>query len=100
MDELPTNLVRYFCKFKTTNHNLPIEKGRHLGVDRNLRFCSQCNKNLMGDEFHYLFECEAFKEIRIRLLKKCYYCYPNAYKLDKLMNCKKQAELKKTSSIL
>ena len=50
---------------------------------------------LMGDEFHYLFECEAFKEIRIRLLKKFYYCHPNAYKLDKLMNCKKQAELKK-----
>ena len=44
-DILPTHLAFYLCKFRTTNHNLPIEKGRHFNIDRNQRFCHLCTDN-------------------------------------------------------
>jgi hypothetical protein len=76
--------MKYFWKFRTTNHHLPIEKGRHLGIERNLRTGTHCNKNIIGDEFHYLLECDTFKEIRTKMLRQYYYCHSNAYKLNEL----------------
>jgi hypothetical protein len=37
----------------TTNHHLPIEKGRHLGIERT---CTHCHKNIIGTEIHYFLE--------------------------------------------
>ena len=52
------------AKFRTTNNRLPIEKGRWDNIERNQRFCPLCNCYLIGDEFHYLFQCEFFKDSR------------------------------------
>ena len=52
------------AKFRTTNNRLPIEKGWWNNTERNERYCNLCNTNLIGDEFHYLFECEILKDIR------------------------------------
>ena len=52
------------ARFRTTNNRLPIERGRWENVERAQRICTLCNYNAIGDEFHYLFECEAFKERR------------------------------------
>ena len=41
-------------KFRTSNHLLPIEKGRHLNIDRNERKCELCNMNDICDEYHYI----------------------------------------------
>ena len=32
---------------------MPIEKGRHLGIERNKRLCTLCNKNVIDDECHF-----------------------------------------------
>ena len=56
---------RYFmCRFRTLNHRLPIEIGRYARVDRQQRYCSLCNDQRLGDEFHVLLECSALKESR------------------------------------
>ena len=44
-----------------------------------------CDRNLIGDEYHYLFECENFKEIRSFYLPKYYIVHHNTYKFTKLM---------------
>jgi hypothetical protein len=48
------------CKFRTTNHKLPIEKGRWSNIPRENRYCELCQKNQIGDEYHYIFECTNF----------------------------------------
>ena len=41
-----------FCKFRTCNHHLPIEKGRWQNIPREHRTCPLCQKQDLGDEFH------------------------------------------------
>jgi hypothetical protein len=36
------------CKFRTTNHKLPIEKGRWSNIPRENRYCELCQKNQIG----------------------------------------------------
>ena len=52
------------CRFRTTNHHLPIETGRWKNIERENRLCHLCNCNKLGDEYHYMFECIAFTEQR------------------------------------
>ena len=46
-----------FTKFRLSNHNLMIEKGRHRNVDESLRFCPFC-PNTVEDEIHFLLQCK------------------------------------------
>jgi hypothetical protein len=52
------------CKFRTTNHKLPIETGRWNNIDRVNRICTKCNNITIGDEYHYIIECEHFSNFR------------------------------------
>ena len=38
------------------NHQLLIEKARYLDIEHGCRLCSLCPYQVIGDEFHYLFE--------------------------------------------
>lgn len=58
---LPYKLRKTFLNYRLCNNKLPIETGRWTGIDRNLRKCTLCNSNSVGDEFHYVFECIAFE---------------------------------------
>ena len=77
------------------SHKLPIEKGRLLNIERNERICLLCNKNELGDEFHYLFNCEFFHRSRIKFLPLWSFRSPNSLKLQKLMNSDDKAVLTK-----
>ena len=46
-----------FTKFRLSNHNLMIEKGRHRNIDKSLRFCPFC-PNIVEDEIHFLIKCK------------------------------------------
>ena len=48
--------------------------------------CRICDKNEIGDEFHYLFICTVFQEDRNRFFKEYYRKFPNMYKLIELMS--------------
>ena len=50
------------AKFRCSNHNLQIEKGRHCHpkVDRNERRCKQCVDRNVETEAHFLLECSKY----------------------------------------
>ena len=65
-------LRKTLSNFRCSTHNLMIEKGRHLAIDRNLRFCPLCIKNniyVIEDEFHFFFECSEFELYRQTFFK-------------------------------
>ena len=55
-------------KFRLSNHVLMIEKGRHLKLERNERFCPFCPK-YVEDEIHFLLVFKNFNPHRESLLK-------------------------------
>ena len=84
--------LHYLVKFRTRNHRLPIETGNWNRTPLNERVCRHC-RNKLGDEFHYLFECNLFEEDRKKYLKSYFYRHPNVFKLEKLINTDNKREL-------
>ena len=53
------------AKLRLSSHSLNIESGRHHGVPRGERKCLYCNLNDIEDEFHFIFKCPLYNELRI-----------------------------------
>jgi len=94
---LPFNLATTYCKFRCMNHRMPIESGRFMNIERNQRFCLLCNNNLIGDEFHYIFNCSFFNIERKKYVNEYFTKHPNAIKFKDLMNSKDKSVLLKLS---
>ena len=82
---LPKNLAIALCKFRCLNSNLPVEKGRFYGIERANRLCTLCNRQEIGDEFHYLFNCNHFINERRKYIPRNFYRYPNVFNFKNLM---------------
>jgi hypothetical protein len=97
--------LKHVIKFRTKNHKLPIETGSWIGIPLEDRRCTLCHIGI-GDEFHYLLECNALSQLRQRYIKPLYYRSPNIIYFDSLMNinAKNKSEYRKfcifTKSIL
>lgn len=87
-------------KFRTTNHKLPVELGRWGKIVYGERKCQKCNSNSVGDEFHYILECEFFKVERYRLVKKYFYTHPNVVKFSQLMNTTNKFIIRNLSALM
>ena len=48
-----------FSKFRLSNHELMIEKGRHLNINKELRCCKFCPGSI-EDEIHFLTKCKTY----------------------------------------
>ena len=94
-DILDRNDCITLCKFRTSNHKLPIEVGIWYDIDRSDRLCHLCDTESIGDEFHYLLECKSLNDTRKRLLDKFYCSRINTVKFQKLMNIKHRPKLRK-----
>ena len=57
-------------RFRLSNHQLMIEKGRHLDINRNNRNCLFC-KNIFEDEEHFLMACALYSKERKILENNC-----------------------------
>jgi hypothetical protein len=51
-------------------HNLEIEKGRYVQINRTERFCKICTDLEIEDENHFLWQCEKYRKEREILFKK------------------------------
>ena len=75
-------------KLKSGVLPLQLEVGRYKGVKKELRFCKVCqSKNLIEDEVHFLFHCNALKYVRkpfLREMKKEVQGYATMSDTDKL----------------
>ena len=56
------------ARYRTANDRLLLERGSWNDTPRSQRVWTLCNRNELGDEFHYLFECGFFKK-----LEECIY---------------------------
>ena len=77
-----------FCRFRTSNHRLPIEVGRWTKVERHNRLCQLCQSGEIGDELQYVLQCPNFTTVRKKLIPKYLFNRPNALKLSSLFNKK------------
>ena len=81
-------------RFRTKNHSLSnVIQGR--GRNRrpyNERLCPTCN--VLGDEFHCLFECENTRHIR-HVLPRYYTFRPNMFNFSSLLSSEEPSVLRK-----
>ena len=61
---------------------------------------THCNKNELGDEFHYILDCLIFEQDRNIDIPKYYYSRPNVLKYKLLFSSKKKSELIKLSTFI
>ena len=62
-------------KMRLSNHDLMIEKGRHLKIDKTERFCPFC-PNHVESELHFLLQCKTFSPLRRILISEIYSIIP------------------------
>ena len=67
---LPDHLKIALTRFRCRNHKLPIELGIYKDIARCNRLCKYCN--VVGDEYHYIFECNQFNAQRNMYLKNIF----------------------------
>ena len=90
---LPNRYCRILTAFRTRNHRLPVEVGRWSSIPANERLCPLCSADI-GDEYHYVMQCEFFKEQRKRYIKPYYTRNINTIKFNELMNHKSKTVIK------
>ncbi len=73
------NLPRHYrinlCKWRTSNHRIPIVIGNFSKTPKEQGLCNKCSSNIVGDEFHVLLECtnQGITELRL-------WCVPVYYR--------------------
>jgi hypothetical protein len=70
-----------------SSHHLKIETGRWTRppTERHRRYCDNCPEKI-EDEFHFIFECSLYTEIRNRFIPNYYRRNPSMFKLIRLFN--------------
>ena len=97
---LPNNLYINMVRFRTANHKLPIELGRWNNIEYDERKCDLCDQRSIGDEFHYLLECDFFKRERQLFISDTYYRRPNILKYKNLLSCQDESSLIKLGKFM
>jgi len=78
------NIQKYrVARLRLSSHRLHIETGRWSNTPREDRKCALCNK--LEDEFHLLFECKAYDDIRVKYIKTYYRDRPDMIKTTAIM---------------
>ena len=63
---LPLHMRKIISKIRCSDHQLEIEKGRHLNIPREQRFCTICADGAIEDEEHFLLKCKTYQHIRVK----------------------------------
>lgn len=76
-----------FVSFRSSAHKLMIEKGRHLKLSRELRYCIHCDDSI-EDEVHFLLYCPLYNDLRSKYIDKRYWEHPSFHNFTSLMSSK------------
>ncbi|CAL4236621.1 unnamed protein product, partial [Meganyctiphanes norvegica] len=75
------------CKFRCRNTKIPVVilgyRNRYQPYEE--RMCSMCNRNEIGDEYHYILQCPTFQSHRRKLLNNYYVRNPSMNKFSQLL---------------
>ena len=63
------------AKIRIRAHNLKIETGRYIGIERKDRICSHCK--VIEEEWHFLDHCVKFHNERSTFLQSIYSTNPS-----------------------
>ena len=80
-----------------------IEKGRHLSIDREYRFCSICKSKdiyIVEDEFHFFFHCSVYEELRIKYFRPYWLRNRNLSTFDAILKLNKKDTVYKVAKCL
>ncbi len=80
-------------RFRCSSHELFVETGRYVNIPRNNRICNICNVNAVEDEYHFLFICPAYENLRKKYLTSYYCDHPNEIKMTTLLSNENTFEL-------
>ena len=92
--------MKYISKFRLSSHLLKIESGRFVNELRSQRICDKCSLNDIEDEFHFILVCPAYRILRVKYIKQCYYLRPSVFKLIQLLSTNNVSELCKLGKFL
>ena len=83
LDIVTTEKFRYsLTRLRLSSHRLEVETGRWAKpnvIPFENRLCSTCQR--LQDEFHFIFECSRYHDLRISLIPKYYRIRPSMFKL-------------------
>ena len=86
--EVPIELRHYVTRFRCRSNKLPVEKGSFYDILYDERFCSKCDQQVIGDEFHVIFKCKFFNKERQLLLPARYQAVNSVLSLSDLFHSK------------
>ena len=86
-------------KFRTRNHMLPVETGRWRRIPRENRKCHLCHLDI-GDEYHYLINCNFLNNLRRQYIDRKFYVRPNVIMFSMLLNSTHPAKLQKLCTFI
>ena len=86
--------------FRTGSQILPVNCRSKLSIPRQERICTKCRKGLMGDEFHFLFECNVLEKLRILVIPKYYRTRCSTLKMTQLLNTNDRKLLMKVAKFV
>lgn len=87
---------RCFANFRSSAHNLMIEKGRHFNITREDRVCIYC-ETVIEDEYHFMIICPLYSNLRSMYLPVYYFQYPSVEKFYDLMSTENVSLLRNLS---
>ena len=56
-------------RIRLSSHQLAVEKGRHINIERNQRKCPLCISDI-EDEFHFILICPEYIDLRKTYIDK------------------------------
>ena len=74
------------ARYRSSSHNLMVEKCRYYGIyveDRNCPYC-EC---YLEDLYHFVLVCPLYNDLRIKYISLEYYQAPNVQRFYNLMSC-------------
>ena len=90
LDHIPDFKIRNaISKLRLVSHNLEIETGRWAPrITRENRYCTSCNSNTIGDEYHIVMKCVKFETTRFFYLPFLSETPCNLFHFNKLFQCR------------
>ena len=85
---MPEYLKYSLFDLRTGSQKLSVNRRSNLSIPRQERICTKCIKRILGDEFHFLFECNGIEKLRISIIPKKYRTRCSTLNMSQLSNTK------------
>jgi len=89
-----------YVNFRTSCHNLEIERGRYSNTPREERLCKLCASNVIEDEYHFLLCCEFYDDLRNLYVPNKFHVNTSRNKFHILMSSRSMDHIKGVATFL